>query len=251
MPIPLVAVPAYHLRPGRVQGWIDGAAAIPDAYTAALRRAGVRPAILAPPDPGPVEDLLAAFAGVVLVGGGDVDPGSYHEARHPEVYGVAPARDDLELELARATVEAGIPLLAICRGLQVLNVALGGTLVQHLPAQAGVGAHGRPESDGAPAVHDVLVVPGSRLAASQGGATVLPDCTSIHHQAAARVANGLVVTGRSPDRVVEALEAPGEGWVLAVQWHPERTAATDERQQAIFNAFAAAVEEARSGLYRP
>jgi putative glutamine amidotransferase len=248
MPIPLVAVPAYHLRPARVKGWLDGAAAVPDAYTAALRRAGVRPAILAAPDPGPIEDVLAPFAGVVLVGGGDVDPERYHEAAAPEVYGVEPDRDGFELELARATVAAGIPLLAICRGLQVLNVAFGGTLVQHLPAWDGVGAHGRPEADGSPAVHDVLVEPDSRLAASQCGATVVPGCTSIHHQAAARVAGGLVVTGRSPDGVAEALEMSRAGWLLAVQWHPERTAATDPRQQAIFNAFAAAVEEVRAGL---
>jgi putative glutamine amidotransferase len=242
--MPLVAVPAYHLRPGRVTGWQDGAAAVPNAYTAALSRAGVRPAILAGPDPDPIEDVLAPFDGVVLLGGGDVNPALYHEAPEPEVYGIEPDRDALELALARNAIAAGVPLLAICRGAQVLNVALGGTLVQHLPDRDGTGAHGRPERDGSPAVHEVAVEPGSRLAAALGGATVLPDCISIHHQAADRVAPGLVVTARSADGVVEALETSSPSWVLGVQWHPERSAATDPRQQAIFDAFALAARGA-------
>jgi putative glutamine amidotransferase len=215
-------------------------------YTDALSRAGVRPAILASPDPARPEEMLAPFAGVVLLGGGDVDPARYNQAPHDEVYGIEPDRDLLELGLARAAVTAGRPVLAICRGLQVLNVVLGGTLIQHLPDVPGTGAHGRPTTDGAPAIHEVRIEPGSRLAAALGGARVLAGCTSIHHQAADRIAPGLVVTGRSPDGVVEALEVSGRGWVLAVQWHPERTAASDFHQQAIFNAFGAAVCDAGS-----
>jgi putative glutamine amidotransferase len=247
MPMPLVAVPAYHLRPGRVTGWKDGAAAVPAAYTAALHRAGVRPAVLVAPDPGPMEDVLAPFAGLVLLGGGDVDPSRYGEAPQPEVYGIDAVRDAFELDLARSAVASGLPLLAICRGAQVLNVALGGTLIQHLPSQAGTGAHGQPQGDGIPAVHEVVVAPSSRLAAALGGATRLPGCTSIHHQAADRVASGLIVTARSDDGVVEALETSGSGWVLGVQWHPERTAATDPRQQAIFDAFAGALQGVPAG----
>ena len=202
----------------------------------------MRPVILAAPDPGPFDDVLESVAGVVLLGGGDIDPARYREVARPEVYGVEPERDALELELVGAALASGLPLLAICRGAQLLNVTMGGTLVQHLPAVPGVGPHGRPERDGAPAVHEVHVAPGSHLAAALGGATVLPGCTSIHHQAADRVAPGLTVTARSSDGVVEALE-PTEGWVLAVQWHPERTAATDPRQQAIFDAFAGAVKQ--------
>jgi putative glutamine amidotransferase len=224
-----------------VTGWKDGAAAVPDAYTSALSRAGVRPAILVGPDPGPMEDLLAPFDGVVLLGGGDVDPSRYGQAPEPEVYGIDPDRDAFELDLARSAVALGIPLLAVCRGAQVLNVALGGTLIQHLPSRAGMGAHGQPERDGIPAVHDVIVEAGSRLAKALGGASRLTDCTSIHHQAADRVAPGLVVTARSPDGAVEALETSNPAWVLGVQWHPERTAATDPRQQAIFDAFAGAL----------
>lgn len=241
MPMPLVAVPAYGLLPGRVTGWLDGAAAVPTSYTSALSRAGVRPAVLVAPDPGPIEDVLAPFAGVVLLGGGDVDPARYGQLPEPEVYGIQPDRDALEVDLARSAVAAGVPLLAICRGAQVLNVAFGGTLVQHLPNRVAMGAHGRPELDGTPAVHDVTVHPASRLAAALGGATVLSGCTSIHHQAADRVAPGLLVVARSTDGVVEALETSTQGWALAVQWHPERTAGSDPRQQAIFDAFGAAV----------
>jgi putative glutamine amidotransferase len=251
MSIPFVAVPAYHLRPGRVAGWGDGASAVPTAYTAALARAGVRPAILAAPTTGPVEELLQPFAGVVLLGGGDVDPSRYHQKPHPEVYGIEPDRDDLEFDLARRALDLGLPLLAICRGLQVVNVLLGGTLIQHLPDVPGTGAHGRPTTDGAPALHKVIVEPGSRLAAAIGGATVIENCTSIHHQAADQVAPGLVVTGRSPDGVVEALETAPGGWMLAIQWHPERTAAVDPVQQAIFDAFALAVcTSSRPGIVR-
>jgi putative glutamine amidotransferase len=133
-------------------------------------------------------------------------------------------------------------LLAICRGVQALNVALGGSLWQHVPdLNTGV-AHGVPFGEGGPAHHPVVVEPGSRLAKAVGGAAVIEDCISIHHQAARDVAPGLVVTGRSEDGMIEALETPSgaPGWCLAVQWHPERNAATDQAQQALFDAFAAA-----------
>jgi putative glutamine amidotransferase len=244
---PLVAVPAYVLRPGRVSGWEDGATGVPDAYTGALLRAGVRPGILALADDGPPDEVLAPFAGLVLIGGGDVSPDRYGANRNPQVYGVEPDRDELELSLAREAVTAGLPVLAICRGLQVLNVALGGTLYQHLPDLPGIHPHGRAATDGKAAEHGVMIQPDSRLAEAVAGAA-LPQCTSIHHQAADRVAAGLVVTARSPDGIIEALETePGDGWVLAVQWHPERTADRDPRQQAIFDAFASVVRGAPVG----
>jgi gamma-glutamyl-gamma-aminobutyrate hydrolase PuuD len=247
---PLVAVPAYVLRPGRVSGWQDGASGVPDAYTRALLRAGTRPGMLALTDRAPADEVLEPFAGLALIGGGDVSPDCYGAAWNPAVYGVEPDRDELELALAQEAVKRDLPVLAICRGLQVLDVALGGTLHQHLPDLPGLDAHGRPATDGQLAEHTVLIEPGSRLAQAVDG-DELPFCTSIHHQAADRVAPGLVVTARSPDGVVEALETElGAGWVLAVQWHPERTAATAPRQQAIFDAFGTAVRgrlEAKSG----
>jgi putative glutamine amidotransferase len=242
---PLVAVPAYLLRAGRVRGWADSASAVPDAYTDALRRAGLRPVMLAPAERGSAAEILEPFAGLVLLGGGDVDPARYGGPAHPAIYGVESERDELELSLAGAAVHGGLPLLAICRGLQVLDVALGGTLVPHLPDRADLAEHGRPSTAGGAAVHDVLIDHGSRLAAAVGGRW-LSDCVSIHHQAVDRLAEPLVVTARSGDGVIEAVEtAPGGDWLLAVQWHPERTAAVDRRQQAIFDAFGAAVRRTR------
>ena len=233
----LVAVPTYHLRAGRVTGWQDGAEAVPRKYVNALRRAGVRPAMLAPPEPAGPEEVLEPFAGLALLGGGDIDPLRYASDRDANVYGVEQERDELELALARHAVNTGLPLLAICRGLQVLNVALGGTLRQHLPS-AGIHGHGAPEAGGGPCVHDVAVEPGSRLAAALGPAGRLNACVSSHHQAPDEIAPVLVPVARSPDGLVEALETrAGAGWVLAVQWHPERTAAEDQQQQAIFDAF--------------
>jgi putative glutamine amidotransferase len=248
VPLPLVLVPGYHLRRGRVSGWEDQAAALPASYTAALRRAGVRPVILAAPDPGLASEILGPFAGVVLVGGGDVDPARYGAAPAPEVYGVEADRDALETDLARTAVRRGIPLFAICRGAQVLNVAFGGTLVQHLAAVPGTLPHGRPAVAGGAERHQVGIEPGSRLAAALDGARTLAGCVSIHHQAVDRVGPGLLVTARSADGVVEALETSTPGWVLAVQWHPERTAAVDRGQQALFDAFAGAVRERERGV---
>jgi putative glutamine amidotransferase len=237
---PLVAVSSYPLQPGRVTGWREGASAVPAEYLNGLRNAGVRPVILTTPDPEPSMSMLEPFDGLLLIGGGDVDPGCYGAARHPAVYGVDQQRDQFELAAAKAAVEMGVPLLAICRGLQVLNVAVGGTLHQHLADLLGMGHHGRADSDGRPVIHDVAIEPASRLAEIAGEAGVLTGCTSIHHQAVDRLGAGLVVTGRSPDGVIEAVETPpGQGWVVGVQWHPERTAAADPRQQAIFDSFAA------------
>jgi putative glutamine amidotransferase len=201
--------------------------------------------MLAPAERGSAAEILAPFDGLALLGGGDVDPARYGAPGHPAVYGVEPERDELELCLARGAVHAGLPLLAICRGLQVLDVALGGTLLPNLPDCAAFAEHGRPSTEGGAAVHDVLIDHGSRLAAAVGGG-LLSGCVSIHHQAIGRLAEPLVVTARSQDGVIEAVEtAPGHGWVVAVQWHPERTAATDRRQQAIFDAFGAVVRRAR------
>ena len=238
----MVAVPAYRLQAGRVRGWVDGASAVPYAYIDALQRAGVRPVFLAAPDPAPPADLLAPFDGLVLIGGGDIEPSHYGETRHPAVYGTDPGRDDLELGLVRAAVAASLPVLAICRGIQVLNVAFGGTLVQHLPERPGSLVHGNPPADDPQAVHEVTIGAGTRLAAAVG-ATTLSRCVSVHHQAVDRLAPGLVATAHRSDGVVEALETPADraGWVLAVQWHPERSADTDPAQQALFGAFGLAV----------
>ena len=240
-----VAVVAPRLAAGRVTGWQDAAVAAPEAYLWALRAAGVRPLLVPVPDPWSAEEVLRPFAGLVLMGGPDINPATYRAEPGPGLYGVDDARDDLEMRLARHAVHDRLAVLAICRGLQVLNAALGGTLHQDLPS-LGINGHGRP-ADGGQVVHDVAISPGSRLADAIGGATVLADCVSVHHQAANQVAPGLVVVARSGDGVIEGLETPlGEGWVVAVQWHPERSTHLAPAQCSIFEAFGAAANSYHS-----
>jgi putative glutamine amidotransferase len=235
---PLLAVAPVRLAPGRITGWADSGEAAGGAYLSGLRRAGGLPAVVGGPLDADPAEILAPFAGLVLLGGSDVDPNRYGEAPHPATYGVDPERDRFEIGLALQARATGLPLLAVCRGLQILNVALGGTLHQHLPDVPGARTHGVPVGAGEPALHPVDVIEGSRLAKVQSAGGRLDSCVSIHHQAVAEVAPGLIVTARSPDGVIEALEPEdaGSGWCLAVQWHPERSAATDPAQQAIFDA---------------
>src|SRR5919202_925090 len=144
MTSPLVAVPGYHLKPGRVERWAHGAYAVPDHYVAAIVRAGMRAAILTGPADGEPERVLRRFDGLVLIGGGDVDPARYGAERAPETYGIDPERDALEIELVLAAAELDVPCLAICRGPQLLNVAFGGTLHQHVGNLPNAVAHGVP-----------------------------------------------------------------------------------------------------------
>jgi gamma-glutamyl-gamma-aminobutyrate hydrolase PuuD len=173
-----------------------------------------------------------------LVGGGDVDPAQY--GAEPDLehnYGVEPDRDALELGLIHAADRAHLPTLAICRGMQVMNVAFGGTLHQHLPDLSGMLAHGVPLDDSL-TTHDVKAAPGSRLLAT-AGVDVL-SCSSHHHQGVDRIGDRLAPTGWSDDGLVEAIELQVEDpyadtWMLGVQWHPEDTATTDTEQQALFD----------------
>ncbi|MFB3739339.1 MAG: gamma-glutamyl-gamma-aminobutyrate hydrolase family protein [Candidatus Velamenicoccus archaeovorus] len=230
---PSIAVVAYHLRPGRVAHWLVGGYGVPENYVDALRRAGGRAVLVLPGDPTPPSDLLHGFQGLLLVGGGDVDPARYGAQGHGEIYGVEPDRDALEIDLLREAAERELPTLAVCRGMQVLNVAFGGTLIPHLPEHEGFIEHGIPSGvEGRR--HAVKVAAGSLLADATGVEVL--TCSSHHHQGVDRVADGLVPTGWSEDGLVEALEAE-PGWILGVQWHPEDTAADDPAQQALFDAF--------------
>ncbi len=243
-PLPLVGIPSYHLVLGRVSGWVTGGYALPDHYVSAVRRAGLRPVILPGHDPAPAEEVLDGLDGLLLAGGGDVDPGRYGADASEHVYGTDTERDDLEAGLVPAALALGLPTLAICRGLQVINVAFGGTLEQHLPDRLGL-THGDPVG-GLSAWHPVRVEPGSRLGAAIGS-TTLDRCTSHHHQGVDRLGEGLVPVAWTDDGLVEALEAPPGGpWMTAVQWHPEATAADDPAQQALFDAFAAEVSRSRT-----
>jgi putative glutamine amidotransferase len=212
----------------------------------AVHRAGGEEAILLPVelDEDEAARRLARFDALLLLGGGDVHPALYGEApadgRMDHIKGLDTMSDAFEIPLARAAVMIGLPTLAVCRGLQVLNVALGGTLLQHIET-AGItgtdGEDGAGTDHGDPgrrmALHDVRLAAGSRLAAILGAAA--QRCTSEHHQAVARLGEGLEPVGWAPDDIVEAIEHRRE-WVVGVQWHPEVTAATDPNQQALFDA---------------
>lgn len=249
---PLVAVPTYHLPAGRVIDWPRGGYAVPDGYVTSLGRTGVRPLLLPPSPSLAPEEALAPFDGLLLAGGGDLDPTLYGAGEpHAAVYGVDPVRDEMELALVLAAIAVGLPTFAICRGMQVLNVALGGTLHQHLPDLSGLDLHGHPTGQSS-VLHEVKVAGGSRLAAACGREVL--RCTSLHHQGVDRLADGLVAVAWSGDGLVEAVEPvePTEpvghprGWMVGVQWHPEMTAAEDPDQQALFDEFARFVGDHRT-----
>jgi putative glutamine amidotransferase len=205
---------------------------VPTLYLDALERAGGFPAVLHPRRlvPGVADHRLDPFAGLVLTGGGDIDPSFYGQDPDPHLYGVDPVRDEFEIGLVHAAFERGIPVLAICRGLQVLNVALGGTLDQHIVGKTSE-SHGVP-GGGAPVVHPVRLEPGSRLFEIMGVEVAQSSCH--HHQAIASLGKGLHPVAWAGD-VIEAVEGPQRG-VIAVQWHPEDTAADDTAQQRLFDA---------------
>jgi len=242
---PLVAVAAYHLAGDRVARWPDGGYGVPAPYLDGLRRAGARTAILAPGETGEAEEVLAPFDALLLVGGGDVDPARYGAAPDTEHnYGVEEDRDVFETALLHAAHRLRLPTLCICRGMQVLNVAFGGTLHQHLPAMPALVPHGVPLDDSR-ALHDVSSAAASRLRDCVG--ETARSCSSHHHQGVDRVGDGLVATGWSSDDLVEAIELvdPDEpGWMLGVQWHPEETAADDPAQQALFDTLVRAGQPA-------
>jgi len=240
---PLIAVVAYHLADDRVPRWPHGGYGVPGPYLDCLRRTGARTAIVSPGEPVSAQEVLEPFDGLLLVGGGDVDPRRYGQEPGEDVYGVEPDRDAFEIDLLHAADATGVPTLCICRGMQVMNVAYGGTLVQHLPGTPGLLEHGVPVAD-TQSLHDVKVDPLSRLRATTGIEHL--TCSSHHHQGVDRLGEGLRATGWSEDGLVEAIELepagdpddrPAEaGWMLGVQWHPEDTAGQDRAQQTLFDA---------------
>lgn len=213
--------------------WSQGAFAIPELYAEAVARAGAQPVLLPSPAVATPEEILARFDGLLLIGGGDVEPARYGAESHAKLYGVNPDRDQIEIDLALAADAAAFPTLAICRGPQIVNVAFGGTLKQHL-ADEGITGHGVPQEDDGYVPHKVRIESGSKLAKAVGGATHLTGSSS-HHQAIDTLADGLQAVAWTDDGLIEAFERPN-GWFLAVQWHPEFTAAQDPIQQSLFDA---------------
>lgn len=210
---------------------------VPRAYVEAVRRAGGEPVLL-PPGVADPAGLLGRLDGVVLAGGGDIDPSRHGGAPHDAVYAVDPSRDESELALADLVLVRGTPALAICRGMQIVNVALGGSLHVHLPEVVDGTVVHRTEPEAlrgmpGPTPHAVEVEPGSLVADVMGTDRVTP--MSWHHQAVDRVGDGLRVVARASDGTVEALEHGTHPWLAVVQWHPELTAAGDPTQQRLFD----------------
>jgi putative glutamine amidotransferase len=238
---PRVGLTTYR-EPAAWGVWNEQADLLPASYADAVVAAGAV-ALLLPPAarddlPGAAAAVLAGLDGLALAGGADVDPARYDAERDVHTGPARPDRDAWELTLVRVALERGMPILAICRGMQVLNVALGGDLVQHLPDAVGhdlhcptVGQHTR---------HQVRLAPQSKAGALLGEAT---SVATYHHQGVDRLGARLVATGWAQDGTVEALEHEDAAWVLGVQWHPEV-----HDGQALFAAFVGACERYRAGL---
>jgi putative glutamine amidotransferase len=223
--------------------WDQSAALTPLSYIDAVQRAGGI-ALILPPDthvvsePGQVLDLLD---GLMLAGGADIDPASYGQPAHPQTIDTVPERDAFEIALTRAAIERDLPVLGICRGMQLINVARGGTLLQHVPELVGHEEHRRVIGSFDGADHDVELDPGTLAALAAG--EVAHATKSHHHQAVDRVGADLVVTGHSTlDDLPEAIELSGRRFVLGVQWHPEADPAS-----AVVESFVRASAGARPG----
>jgi putative glutamine amidotransferase len=204
---------------------------LPAPYVDAVRRAGGIP-ILLPPGEAHADELLGRLNGLILTGGGDIDPSLYGGMPHPTIYNLDPERDRAELGLVRHCLASGLPTFGICRGSQIINVALGGTLIEHLPDLVGESiAHRLPPRE--PTAHAVTLTPGSRLA----GLLATRELTtpSWHHQAVRTLASGVNAVAQAPDGTIEAIEFPDHPWLIGVQWHPELAAEQDRVHQRLFD----------------
>jgi putative glutamine amidotransferase len=228
---PLIGITTY-VEEASWSHWRSAAALIPFAYVRAVERAGGR-ALLVPPDDDGVEETLDALDGLILSGGNDVDPAAYGADPHAETGGVRPERDRAELALLEGALARDMPVLAVCRGSQLLNVARGGDLVQHLPEMVGDERHR--ETPGVFSAHDVRVEPESRLGGLVGDRAPVK---SHHHQGFGRVGGGLRETAWADDGTLEAVEDPSKRFALGVLWHPE-----EDDDAALFEAL---VAEARA-----
>ncbi len=227
---PVIGITSY-AQEARWGVWHLPAVLIPLAYVDAVERAGGRAVVIPPTEEG-VEETLEALDGVIFSGGADVDPSRYGAEPHPETDAPQARRDAGEMALLHAALERDMPVLAICRGFQLLNVARGGDLIQHLPEEVGHGVH--KQVPGEFAEHPVEIKEGSRLATIVGERS---EVTSHHHQALGRVGDGLVETAWAADGTLEGVEDPSLRFAVGVQWHPEAG-----EDAALFEAL---VEQAR------
>jgi putative glutamine amidotransferase len=222
--MPLIGITTYSVN-------AQGDVPLPFQYVHSVRRAGGLPVLIAPGEPH-LNELLGRLDGLVLAGGGDICPTRYGGQMHPTIYMVNPERDASELELTAALLERRMPTLAICRGLQILNVALGGSLHPHLPDVVGEHVlHRLPPR--LPTSHSVDVDADSELARQLASTRI--TSVSWHHQAVDRLGQGCRAVAHAPDGVIEAIEVQGHPEMVAVQWHPELSSATDVSQQQLFD----------------
>ncbi len=226
--------------------WDQEAVLLPRNYVDRVQGAGAI-AVLLPPDPAATEEpdaLLDHVDGLLLAGGADIDAAAYGADPHPLTVDTVPVRDAFEIALARRAMERDLPVLGVCRGLQIMNIARGGTLLQHIPEALGHERHRPVLGTFEGADHDVELEPGS-LAATAAGAT---HCAtkSHHHQGVDALGDGLLVTGHAPfDRFPEAIELPGRRFALGIQWHAEAT--DEDRIIGAFVAAARAAHDAQAG----
>lgn len=205
---------------------------IPAEYVLAIHRAGAVPLLLPPAGLDAIDGWLGVIQGLVLIGGGDIDPARYDAPSHETIYNLDGPRDDCEFELARRALDMKLPTLAICRGMQVVNVLLGGTLHRHLPEVVGETVpHRLPPRE--TVRHPVRVTAGTCVAEAMAATRV--EIVSWHHQAVDRLGAGLAAVAWADDGVVEAMELADNPNLLAVQWHPELSAADDPTQQRLFD----------------
>jgi gamma-glutamyl-gamma-aminobutyrate hydrolase PuuD len=235
---PIIGITAY-AEEATWGVWTLPAALIPLAYVRSVERAGGR-ALLVPPSEGGVEEMLDRLDGLVFSGGSDIDPDVYGAEAHPTTLGTRPERDRAELALLSAALERDMPVLAVCRGSQVLNVALGGDLEQHVPER--VGHEGHKEVPGTFSEHGVEIAPGTRLHEIVGKRS---SVKSHHHQGYGRLGTGLRESARADDDTVEAIEDPSRRFTVGVLWHPEE--GDDVRLFEELVAEARAYREERAG----
>lgn len=236
---PLIGITTY-AEQARWGQWDLPAALVPLSYVQAVERAGGRPLLVPPAEDG-VAETLDALDGLLLSGGGDLDPATYGAAAHPATAGVRVERDRAELALLEGALARDLPVLAVCRGSQLLNVARGGDLVQHLPEVVGDERH--KERLGAFSEHEVAVAGGSTLGALLGERVPVK---SSHHQGFGRLGERLVATAWADDGTVEAIEDPGRRFAVGVLWHPE-----EGEDASLFEALVAAARAYRGERGRP
>jgi len=231
----VIGLSAYSTR-ARWGIWDTDAVLLPKRYTEAIVRAGGVPVLLAP-IPGVIEAALDRLDGLLLAGGPDVDPARYGQERGPDTQPAVVDRDQAEVDLLATAVDAGLPVLGICRGMQLINVARGGSLIQHLPTVLHHDEHA--PGPGAYGSHPVAVAPGSKLATVLGR-TAVPGVPTYHHQGVDAIGAGLVASAWATDGTVEAVEDPELPFCVAVQWHPE-----EGDDDALFHALVAAARRSR------